>query len=103
MRVKHYPNVVGKGKNEVNMHLLIKMMKRRKRLIKRMKRMIGKRVSMMKRIKRNRVQVKLLKKTAILNLDKGINNEYKTLLKNKGYDLPSEIFNEQKNVDDIIK
>ena len=58
---------------------------------------------MMKRIKKNRVQVKLVKKTAILNLDKGINNEYKTLLKNKGYDLPSEIFNEQKNVDDIIK
>ena len=25
-----------------------------------------------------------------LNLDKGINDDYKTLLKNKGYDLPSE-------------
>ena len=46
---------------------------------------------------------KTSKKTVILNLDKGINNEYRTLLKNKGYDLPSEIFNEQKNVDDIIK
>lgn len=25
------------------------------------------------------------------------------MLKNKGYDLPSEIFNEQKNVDDTIE
>lgn len=43
------------------------------------------------------------KKVGILNLNKGINDEYKTLLKDKGYDLPSEIFNEQKNVDDIAK
>lgn len=63
--------------------------------------MIGKRVPMMKK-KKPRTS-KTSKKTAILNLDKGINDEYKTLLKNKGYDLPSEIFNEQKNVDDIIK
>ena len=39
---------------------------------------------------------KTAKKMSILNPDKGINDEYKTLLEDKGYDLPSEIFNEKK-------
>lgn len=46
---------------------------------------------------------KTAKKGSMLNLDKGINDDYKTLLKEKGFDLPSEIFKEQTNVDDIIK
>ena len=53
--------------------------------------------------KKRRIQVKRLKKTSVINLDKGINDDYKTLLKDKGYDLPSEFFNEQKNVDDTIE
>ena len=39
---------------------------------------------------------KTAKKVSILNPDKGINDEYKTLLEDKGYDLASEIFNEKK-------
>ena len=46
---------------------------------------------------------KTTKTTSVLNLDKGINDDYKTLLKDKCLDLPSEIFNEQKNVDDTIE
>ena len=37
------------------------------------------------------------RKTA-LNLDRSMNDEYKTLLKDQGLDLPSEIFKAQKNV-----
>ena len=37
------------------------------------------------------------------DLDKGINNEYKNLLFDKGWDLPSKIFNEGQNIDDRIK
>ena len=46
---------------------------------------------------------KTTKTTSVLNLDKGINDDYNTLLRDKCLDLPSEIFNEQKNVDDTIE
>ena len=42
-------------------------------------------------------------KVSMFNLDKDINEEYKTLLKDKGYDLPSKIFEKQINVDTIIQ
>ena len=42
------------------------------------------------------------KKVRMFNLDKGITTEYKQLLKDKGYELPSEIFNEKKDVSKII-
>ena len=53
--------------------------------------------------KENQVQVQKLKKGSILNFDKSINDEYKTLLEEKGYLLPSKIFNKQQNVENIIK
>ena len=45
---------------------------------------------------------KTSKKIVTLNLDRGMNDDYKTLLKDKGLDLPSGIFNKEKNVDDAI-
>ena len=36
------------------------------------------------------------KKVGTLNLDKGITTEYQQLLEDKGYDLPSVLFNEKK-------
>ena len=36
------------------------------------------------------------KKVGTLNINKGITTEYKKLLEDKGYELPSEIFNEKK-------
>ena len=43
------------------------------------------------------------KKVGTLNLDKGITTEYQQLLEDKGYDLPSVIFNEKKDVSETIK
>ena len=42
------------------------------------------------------------KKVGTLNINKGITTEYKKLLEDKGYELPSEIFNEKKDVSKII-
>ena len=46
---------------------------------------------------------KTAKKVSYVDLDKGINEEYKSLLKDKGYDLPSEILKNQTNVGPIIQ
>ena len=43
------------------------------------------------------------KKVGTLNLDKGITTEYQQLLEDKGYDLPSVLFNEKKDVSESIK
>ena len=46
---------------------------------------------------------KTAKKTDIINLDRGINDEYKKLLEDKGHDLPSKNFDEQLDVDATMK
>ena len=46
---------------------------------------------------------KTAKKTGIINLDRGINDEYKKLLEDKGHDLPSKNFDKQLDVDATMK
>lgn len=46
---------------------------------------------------------KTAKKTGIINLDRGINDEHKKLLEDKGYDLPFKIFDKQLDVDATMK
>ena len=42
------------------------------------------------------------KKPSFIDIDKGMNDDYKQLLINKGYDLPSKIFKDQLDVDKTI-
>ena len=46
---------------------------------------------------------KTAKKVSYADFDRGINKEYKSLLKDKGYDLPSDIWVNKSKVDPIIQ
>lgn len=65
--------------------------------------MINLKLKKLRKRKKNQLQVQKLKQKHILNIDKSIKEDFRTLLEDKGYDIPPAISDKQKKVDIIQK